>query len=144
VLPQPMSEFKDERAVVQAIQANTSGNGVYFAKQGILAAVAFTPDMRDKSQNLTPNLVFQFLSDLLSALLLAIFFMRVPGGVMTKAGWAALAGCAAFTLKIVPYWNWYGFTPAFIGMEALDLIGKFFIAGLLLGALEKKFLPSAA
>jgi hypothetical protein len=139
LLPAPMRFFTHEDAVVQAVRANTVGNGVYFAKSGILASVAFLPDFGDKTLNITPNLVRQFLSDTLAALLLAIFFTRVPGSVISKATWAGLAGLIAFLLKIVPYWNWYGFSSSFMGMEALDLIGKFILGGLLLGALAKKF-----
>src|SRR2546423_13028687 len=45
-----MSEFQNSAAAVQAIKAAAPTNGVYFANQGILAAVAFTPDMADKTK----------------------------------------------------------------------------------------------
>ncbi len=36
-------------------------------------------------------------------------------------------------LKMLPYWNWYGFAPAFLGMEALDLVPRFFLGALIRG-----------
>lgn len=53
VLPAPMHAFTNEDAVTQAIRTNTAGNGVYFAKSGILASVAFLPDYGDKTLNIT-------------------------------------------------------------------------------------------
>jgi len=43
----------------------------------------------------------------------------------------------------VPYWNWYGFPSAFVGMEALNLLGKFFIGALVLGVLRNRLAPAA-
>jgi hypothetical protein len=44
----------------------------------------------------------------------------------------------------VPYWNWYGFPSAFVGLEALDVLGKFFIGALALRVLRNKLAPAAA
>jgi hypothetical protein len=41
---------------------------------------------------------------------------------------------------MLPYWNWYGFAPAFLDMEALDLVPRFFLGALILGGLMKKLL----
>ena len=143
VLPQPMHYFKDEQAVVQALRANAPVNGIYFGPHGIFASVAFLPDLGDKTRHIGPNLLRQLFTDMLAALLLAAFLTCLPGTVLGRAGWAALAGIVAVALKILPYWNWYGFPPAFIGMEALDLVGKFFLGALVLGALMKKLPPTA-
>jgi hypothetical protein len=51
--------FANNAAVVDAMRAGTSGNGVYFAPQGLFAAVSFTPNIADKTQALGPNLVKQ-------------------------------------------------------------------------------------
>jgi hypothetical protein len=75
--------------------------------------------------------------------LLAILLTRLPGTVPGRAGWAVLAGLTAFVLKFVPYWNWYDFPSAFVAMEALDLLEKFFIGALVLGALRNKLAPAA-
>jgi len=141
VLPQPIREFKDPQAVVQTIRANTEGNAVYFARQGVFTSVAFRPDFGDKTQDIAPSLMIQFCTDCLSALLLCLAITRLnANSVLGRAGWLLVLGLAAFTLKIMPYWNWYGFSTSFIAMEALDLVGKFFIGGLVLSALLNKTL----
>ena len=139
VLPQPIREFKDAQALVQVIRANTEGNAVYFARQGVFTSVAFRPDFGDKTQDIAPSLMIQFCTDCLSALLLCLAITRLnANSVLGRAGWLLVLGLAAFTLKIMPYWNWYGFSTSFIAMEALDLVGKFFIGGLVLSALLNK------
>ena len=144
LLPQPLREFKDEKAVVDVIRANGSGNGVYFARRGMLASVAFLPDLGDKSQNITSNLLIQFCTDTLGALLLCLVLAGLRAdsalGHSLKLG---LVGLVIVALKLAPYWNWYGFSPPFIAMEALDVVGKFFIGGLVLSALMKKLAPAA-
>lgn len=143
VLPQPLREFKNERAMAEAVRANTAGNGVYFARQGVMAAVSFRPDFGDKTKDLTPNLITQLVTDMIGAVLLGIAVLRLrKDSVACIAGWLAVAGLAAFALKMLPYWNWYGFSVGFLGMEALDLVGKFFLGGLLLGALAKKMITA--
>ncbi len=137
--------FKDDAAVVQTLHANAPANGVYFSPKGILAAVAFLPDLGDKTKDITPNLITQFLTDTLSALLLCWLLAGIRSvTALGRAGWLTLAAFAAFSLKILPYWNWYGFSPLFMLLEALDIVGKFFIAGLVLGALMNKLGRSAA
>jgi hypothetical protein len=138
VLPAPLSTFANEEAVVQTLRANAPVDGVYMSHEGVLAAISFSPPYGRREDRMGPYLLRQLLSDTLAAALLAFLIAGLPGSVFGKACWAAVAGCAAFAIKIVPYWNWYGFTPGFIGMEALDMIGKFFLGGLLLAFLAKK------
>ncbi len=145
VLPQPLHYFTDEPLLIEAIRAHTTGNGVYFASRGVFASVAFLPDFADKAQNLAPNLIIQFCTDTLGALLLCLIVARIRAdSVLERAGWLLLMGLAAFAIKFLPYWNWYGFSAPFVAMEALDLVGKFFIGGLVLGALFKRMKVRAA
>jgi hypothetical protein len=139
----PMSAFKNDQAVVEVLRANTDGNGVYFSSRGVLASVAFLPDYGDKMQNVSPNLLIQLGTDTLSALLMCLLLsgLRVRT-VLGRAGWLALAGVAAFFLKVMPYWNWYGFSTSFVAMEAFSLVGKFFFVGLALAWLMKRFVPA--
>lgn len=130
-------EFRDDAAVVQAVHANAPANGVYFSPKGILAAVAFQPDLSDK--NFTPNLITQFLTDTLGALFLCLLLGGIRSASASgRAGWLTLAAFAAFSLKMLPYWNWYGFSPLFMLLEFIDIAGKFLLAGLVLGALMNK------
>ena len=141
--PQPIHEFKDEQAIVQAVRANMTTNGVYFARRGVFASVAFRPDFGDKTQNIASNiasnLATQFATDTIGALLLCLALAGLrPGSPLGRAGCLTLLGLVVVALKLLPYWNWYGFSATFIAMEALDIVGKFFIGGLLLAWLAKK------
>ena len=139
----PMSSFKSDQAVVDVLRVNIDGNGVYYSPRGVVASVAFRPDYTDNTQDVHPNLLIQLGTDTLSALFLCLL---LPGlrarTVLGRAGWLALAGLAAFFLKVMPYWTWYGFSTAFVAMEAFSLVGKFFLVGLLLAGLMKKYVPA--
>jgi hypothetical protein len=146
VLPQPFHTFRAEEPMTNAVRANAGdGNGMYFTNTGVFCAVAILPDMGDKTKNIVPSLLIQLGTDTLAALLLCL----LVGGIRVnstfgRAMWLLAAGCAAFALKDLPYWNWYGFSVPFLGMEALDLLGKFFLGGLLLSFLQKKLVPQTA
>lgn len=142
LLPWPVKEFKDDAAVVEAVRANAPANGIYLSTRGVFASVAFTGDAANKTQSMGPYLAVQFVTDTISAFLLCLLAAWIPCHcVWTRASRLFVAGLAAFTLKILPYWNWYGFSTGFVAMEALDMLGKFFIGGLVLGALMKKLSP---
>lgn len=140
VLPQQIHSFKDEAAVLHAL--HTDGNGMYFATTGVFAAVAFAPDFSDKTRKFRSNLVIQLAGDMTSALLLCLLLSGLrAGSAPGRASWLLIAGLASFTIKFLPYWNWYGFPPAFVGMELFDLVSKLFLGGLVLAALQKKMAP---
>lgn len=139
-LPRQIHPFKDEAAVLRALHAD--GNGMYFATTGVFAVVAFAPDFSDKARKTSSNLVIQLATDMISALLLCLLLSGLrAGSTLARASWLSLAGLASFTIKFLPYWNWYGFPPAFVGMELFDLVGKFFLGGLALAMLQKKLVP---
>ena len=65
-----MRAFQNNDAAVRAIRAQTPENGVYFAPQGVLAAVSFTPDLADKTRAMGVMLVRQLLIDLAAGVVL--------------------------------------------------------------------------
>ncbi len=142
--PEFVKRFQDDAAVVQVVRANAPENGVYLAGQGVFVAVSLLPDLTDKTKDLTPLLIRQFLTDLLAAALLCLVLPGIRGATaLGKAVWLGLVSLAAVAVKILPYWTWYGFSLPFVGMDVLDIVGKFFLAGLVLGALMKKLAPAA-
>ncbi|HEV8385716.1 MAG TPA: hypothetical protein VGQ11_12665 [Candidatus Acidoferrales bacterium] len=137
-------EFRDAQAVVRVLHENAPENAVYFAPQGAFVSVAFLPDMSDKTKDLTPMLIRQLLTDMLAAALLCLVLPGIVAAtVLRRALWLGLFGLAFVALKILPYSTWYGFSAPFIGMEVFDVVGKLFLAGLVLGALMKKLAPAA-
>jgi hypothetical protein len=138
VIPQ-VSEFKNEQAVIDAVRANVPGNGVYLSGRGVFAAVSFTPDLADKTKDITPMLIREFLSCCITALLLAMALVGTRS--QSALGGAVLLGvlgvAAAFSSEFSS-WNWYGFSAQFTLIESLDVVGGWFLTGLALGALKKK------
>jgi hypothetical protein len=139
VIPEPVIAFTNDQAVVDAMKANAPANGVYFSGKGVLAAVSFEPDMRDKTENITANLIREFLSCGLTALLLSMVLLGARSeSVLGGAVLLAFAAVAAALGTEFSSWNWYGMSPKFIGIESLDLIGGWFLTGLALGPLRKR------
>jgi hypothetical protein len=145
-IPGYVQEFKDPKAVNDFIRAQAPENGVYMTAEGVLASVILSPDPADSSKwldrtaNIGPLLIREFLGCLLTAALLAgaLAWARtatVLGGAMLLA-WLAAASWVASGLS---YWNWYGFSPLFVAVDAIDLVGGWFFTGLVIGAVKKKF-----
>lgn len=139
-----MREFGNNDAVVQTIRAAAPSNGMYWSKQGILAAVSMTPDLADRTSMaaMTPMLVRQAAIDLVMALLLALVLLRIP----VRAGLApaftlGLAGLAAGIVAQGSDWNWYGFGVGYAIVNVVDLTIQFFLAGLVLSMLVRRLAP---
>ncbi len=131
--------FTNNGAVVDAIHAGTSGNGVYFSPQGIVAAVSFTADMADKTKAMGPMMVKQVVIDLVAALLLCILVARI--GVGRKRDTAltlALGALAAGIIMEMSAWNWYGFSASYAIVNEIDLAIQFALAGIVIAWLYKR------
>jgi hypothetical protein len=135
-----MSEFQNPSAAVQAIRAAAPTNGVYFANQGVIAAVAFTPSMADKTQiSMVPNMSKQLALDLVAALVLC--FVVASMGARRKretVTLVAMAGFAAVMIKELSDWNWYGFSASYALVNIVDQTIGFALAGLVIAAIYKK------
>ena len=131
--------FTNNAAVVDAVRAGTSGNGVYFAPQGLVAALSFTPDMVDKTKAMGGNLVKQAVIDLVVALLLCILVTRI--GVRRKRDTAltlGLVGLTAGIIKEMSDWNWYGFSASYAIVNEIDLAIQFALAGIVIAWAYKR------
>lgn len=136
--------FTNNGTVVDAIRANTSGNGVYIAPQGITAAVSFTPDMADKTKAMGGNMAKQVVIDLVAALLLCVLVARIGAGrkrdtVLTLA----LAGLAAGIIKEMSDWNWFGFSASYAVVNEIDLTIQFALAGVIIAWFYKREMRGA-
>ena len=133
VLPiEAVKEFKDGKAVVQAIRANAPDNGVYFAGEGVVAAVSLRPDLSGEIP-IGPPLAREVVLDLLEGLLLVVVLLMVPRSTrFGKVGVACAAALAACIAGVLPEWNWYGFSTPFALVECLDLVGGWCLAALAL------------
>ena len=142
-----LSEFKDSKALNEAVRANAPRNGMYMTREGVFAAVAFLPDSSDKTAQMGPAMVREFGKDILVALLLALILSWTR--TSTALGRGALLGAvglAAAVSEHISDWNWYGFSGPFTLLTMGDIIIGWFLAGLAIGWLMGKMhaAPAAA
>jgi hypothetical protein len=140
-----LKPFTNNGAVVDAVRANTTGNGVYIAPQGITAAVSFTPDMADKmTATMAPNMIKTLVVDLVAALLLCVLVARI--GVGRKRDTALTLGLGALAVGIVKElgnWIWYGFSASFAIANIVDLAIVFALAGIVIAWVYKREMQGA-
>lgn len=139
-----MHEVPNEQAVVDALKAGNVQNGIYYGMQGLFMSVFLRPDMAEIGMEAN-NLVFEFVSNALLALVIAWLLVRASvRGTLNRAGFAFMVGLAAWLSVNVSYWNWYNFPFAYILLEFVDLGIGAFLAGLVIAWLMDKNAPARA
>jgi hypothetical protein len=134
--------FKDDRAFVESVRTQAPVNGIYLAPQGVFASVSMTPDLADKTQMMGTFLVRQVLIDILVGFLLSLALLRTQiRSPLKAAGFILLLAVAAGVHRILPQWNWYGFSLLFSALEFLGLVIGWGLAGLVIGALRRRLDP---
>lgn len=146
VLPasQPLA-FTDSTAVVQAVHANAPSNGVYYDPRGLFAAVAFHGDLRSRYPSMLYPITHQVIICVVVAGLLAWVLLRLP--VWSALGTGFLLGTVAVAAGIagaLSEANWYGFPLKFQFVAIFDLVGGWFLMGLVLGWLRNRMLRADA
>jgi len=137
-----MREFPGDSAGVVAhnIRAAAPTNGVYFSRFGVLAAVDISSDYTDKRKQFSSMMVKQLVLDFAVVLVLTLLVGRLasPSVVQTGLMYALLALVFA-GLVFLSNGIWWNFPLAWnLGNVADQVIG-FFLVGLTLGALERRF-----
>ncbi len=139
----PMREMSPASSL--AVRDAVPGNGFYFAREGILAVVNVTPDMRDRSKEMGVPLARQVVIDVSVALLLAAALLRLPRrGPLAAGVTLALAAAAFSTFLAISDWNWYAFPFLFELSNVADVAIQGFLAGLVLGWALRRFAPAPA
>ena len=137
-----MRSFADSNAVVDAIRAQAPANGLYIDRRGVIAAIAFEPDMKDKAALLGPMMARQVGLNIAVALVLLLAMQRLPR--LTAAGYGAAFATAAFAISLstfVSNWNWYGYPAAWTAVQVVDRTIGFALMGLALGGLLNRWSP---
>ena len=134
-----VTQFTYDQEELEGLRARFPENGMYASTQGVLAAVALKPDLSDPGDAMGTNLVIELVTSLLVAFLLAMILLstRSPS-VLHRAALTGMMGAAAALAVYLPHWNWWGFSMYYTGVNILDTIIAWFLAGLVLGALLKK------
>jgi hypothetical protein len=138
ILPPRFKQFRDPNAVVETIRANTSGNDIYAAPQGLFVSVSLRPDLSNRIQNFGPRIAGQFGIELAVAFGLSLFVLAMPVRPPLLVG--AIVGMVGLVAGIethFPNWNWSGFPDSYL-LSSGYLAANWFIAGLVLGMIRRK------
>lgn len=130
-------KFTDEAAVAQTLKANAPTQGVYYLpfaeedhKPGETAAfVNVLPQGFD--MNMGKLMGIGLITQIVSAfLVLCLFAMTGNLRYWDKVGFFSLTGLIIGFVSHAPYWNWFGFSAAYVGVTILDSIIGWTLAGL--------------
>jgi hypothetical protein len=145
-----MGAAGNEDAILAALRENLPGEGVYTvpglspaqmaneaavkaysekAKANPYAFIVYQPVGKD-GMDMTGNLVKQFLSDTLSALVVAFVLALGAFGFAKRVFIATALGLFSWLTLTVPYWNWYRFPLDFSLGNLLEQVLGWMIAGI--------------
>jgi hypothetical protein len=145
ILPPRFKQFKEPQAVVETIRANVTTNDIYTAPQGLFVSVSLRPDLSNRLQNFGSHLAGQFVIEFAVALGLAVVLLATSiRSPLRAGGFLGLTGLVAGTEVHFPEWNWTGFPLTHILAGMAYLAANWFVAGLVLGALRRRFDSTSA
>jgi hypothetical protein len=140
-----MTELPDDKAAMQALKSQAPGNGVYYGNHGVLMVIHSTPDMADQTKAMGPMFMGEIMDDVVIAFVLVLLLVSLrPESVLGYAGTSGLIGLMIALSSFVRLWIWYGFTPGFVAVDVLNVIGGTFLAGLAIAAIMKGKKSAAA
>ena len=155
-----MINEKDEAAVLAALKGNLQQPGLYFFP-GMDMTKEMTKEQRDAwaakyragpaglllyhpagGEPMEPKqLIIEFLSTLLCALIAASILSATVGKLLCRATMVAMMGLFTWLAISVSQWNWYGFPFSFIAVDAIDQVIGWLLAGFLMAKLIKPAQP---
>lgn len=131
------NRFIDEAAVAQVLKDNATRAGVYFLpfsaqdhgpdQVGAFANVLPDGTAMDMGRQMGVALVAQIVAVFMVLSLLRIG--GVPGG-RARVGFFALTGLIIGFVSHAPYWNWFGFSTAYVAVIIADHLVGWTLAGL--------------
>lgn len=134
-----VSAFQNTQVAVNAIRAVAPENGLYVAGEGVMASVAFRPDMADQSGEMAPRLFRQFAIDLIAVAIMVLIVSNVDARQIRVV--ALILGVAGMAASVINYWslvNWYGFPIRWAVVNTLDQGIGWLLAGLAVGAVASR------
>jgi hypothetical protein len=137
-----MRTFPDSTAAVSAIRAQAPANGLYYDDRGVVAAVAFLPDMSSRAALLTPMMLRQIVLDLVVAAIFLLAMARLPRATpLQYAGIFAVAALGISLSTFVSNWNWWGYPAAWTAVQVVDRAIGFALMGLVMGLMAHRAMP---
>jgi hypothetical protein len=120
--------------ILPSLDPNQMGDPAARAAYGKKAAaspyawVVYEPQGIDMTQ-MTPQLVREWASDTLSALMLACLMGMAVFGFTKRLGIAVVATLFAWLSVMIPYWNWYRFPTALATAALVEQVIGWLLAG---------------
>ena len=151
---------KDEGAVLAALKGNLQAPGLYFFpgmdmtkemtkeqreawtaryRAGPAGLLLYHPNGREPME--PKQLIIEFLSTVLCALIAASILSATVGSVRCRATMVAMMGLFTWLAISISQWNWYGFPFSFIAVDAIDQVIGWLLAGLLMARMIKPAQP---
>ena len=90
------------------------------------------------------QLVIEFLSTLLCALMAALILSTTVGSVKCRAIMVAMIGLFGWLAISVSQWNWYHYPFSFIAVDLIDQTIGWLLAGFVIAKMVKPIQPQAA
>jgi hypothetical protein len=149
-----------EDAVLAALKSNLTQDGLYFFpgmdmtkemtkeqtdawtakyKAGPSGLLLYHPNGGEPME--PKQLVIEFLSTILCALIAAFILSSTVGALMCRATMVAMMGLFSWLAINISQWNWYGYPFNFIALDAIDQVLGWLLAGLLMAKLIKPANP---
>jgi hypothetical protein len=152
--------FQNEDDVTAVISSHAPESGIYLlplgpSQEGVNAEqkkaameirtekmqkgpVVFAAIQRAGFGSFPRALLTQLLYQMLAALLLTWLLLHTSGlSYARRVAFLAVAGLAASAIADLPYWNWYGFPPAYTVVNLIDYTLTWFLAGLVIAKVAK-------
>jgi len=144
VLPPRYKQFMNAGAVVEAVRSNTTSNDIYAAPQGLFVAVSLRPVQSSDSPNIGARIIRQCLIEFFVAFGLSLLLLATAvRSTFFAAGFLGLAGLIAGVETHFSNWNWSGFPTSYVLACSGYLFATWFVVGLALGTIRRKFVPQA-
>jgi hypothetical protein len=140
----------DQQAALSALAPTTAGEGIYMYpsiepekmgddaamkafteanKSSAFAFVIYQPGGNPAMTSMAPNLVKQFVSDTLAALVAAWVLSLSAFGFGKRVAIAGALGLFSWLAVNVPYWNWYMFPTTFTAGALVEQVVGWLISG---------------
>ena len=153
---------KGETNVLAALKSNVQQPGLYFfpgsemlssrtkeqeaawmakCQAGPVGLLLYDPKGREPMD--PKQLVIEFVSTVLCALIAAYLLAASVGSLACRATRVALMGLFAWLALSVSQWNWYHYPFSFIALDAIDQVIGWLLAGFLMAKLIKPPTPSS-
>lgn len=137
-----LQTFKSERQMRSVISENCKTDGIYMMPSKeedmgkgprVFASVTLKP-----SGSIVPHIVIGLINNLVSAFFIAWMLTCVScTAYFSRVIYVTGFGLVAWLINIVPAWNWWGYSPSWIGVELADNLIGWFLAGLAMAGLVK-------